>query len=441
MEIVGVLGLFLAIGFMIGAAYKGYHVIPVTIIASLIAIITNNVGIWFGLSDAYATDMKNFVGNYLIMFFLGALLGQILSRSGAARMVGVTLAKKFGAKNALLITVLTSSILAYGGVSVFVIVFAIYPIALYLFQEADIPRRLIPGAVMLGAGSYVMTAMPGSPALTNVIPTTYLGTTVTAAPVIGIITSIVMFVSGFYLYSLYVKRVKAKGEHFVAGVNDNIAELSAEEEAKLPSFASSIIPLAVTVGIILAERFLNIGLPAVFTVIIGLFAGIVVGYILHRNRILDFKDTLHTSGTGSVNALMNTAAVVGLGGAVKAAPAFQALVTFALNINLPVLFTTAIAVNIIAGITGSSSAGITIFMSTFAEPFLERGIHPEVLHRVAAISAGVLDSLPHAGPNVTFLSVAGLKFKEGYPGIFLAICIVPFIGLVTALIVASLGLI
>lgn len=441
MEFIGVIGLLVAIAFMIVAAFKGYHVVPVTIVASLIAIITNNVDIWMGLSEAYAVDMKNFVGNYLIMFFLGALLGQVLSRSGAARMVGVTLAKKFGSKNALLITVVTSSILAYGGVSVFVIVFAIYPIALFLFQEADIPKRLIPGAVMLGAGSYVMTAVPGSPALTNVIPTTYLGTTVTAAPVIGIISAIVMFVSGFYIYSTYVKKVKAKGEHFVPSPSDNIAKLTPEEEAKLPSFATSIAPLVVTVAVILGERFLKIGLPAVFTVLIGLFAGIVVGYLLHRQRILDFKDTLSTSGTGSINALLNTASVVGLGGAVKATPAFQAMVNFALSINLPVLFTTAIAVNIIAGITGSSSAGITIFMSTFSEAFIERGVHPEVLHRVAAISAGVLDSLPHAGPNVTFLSVAGLKFKEGYPGIFISTCVIPFIGLVTALILASLGFI
>ncbi|GAB6109453.1 GntP family permease [Fusibacter bizertensis] len=441
MDFIGVLGLLLAIAFMIIAAYKGFHVIPVTIVASLIAIISNNVDIWTGLSVSYATDMKNFVGNYLIMFFLGALLGQILSRSGAARMVGVTLAKKFGAKNALLITVLTSSILAYGGVSVFVIVFAIYPIALFLFQEADIPRRLIPGAVMLGAGSYVMTALPGSPALTNVIPTTYLNTTVTAAPTIGIIASIAMFTSGMFLYSRYVKSVKKKGEHFVAGAYDNIAELSDEEFKQLPNFWLSIAPLVVTVGVILGERFLSIGLPAVFTVIIALFAGIVVGYILHYKKINDFKDTLSTSGTGSINALMNTAAVVGLGGAVKSAPAFQALVNFALSINLPVLFTTAIAVNIIAAITGSSSAGITIFMSTFADVFVQRGVNPEVLHRIAAISAGVLDSLPHAGPNVTFLSVAGLKYKEGYPGIFLAICIVPFIGLVTALIAASFGLV
>lgn len=441
MDIIGILGLLLAVSFMIFAAFKGYHVIPVTIVAALIAIISNNVNIWEGLSVNYATAMKNFVGNYLIMFFLGALLGQILSRSGAARKVGVTLARTFGAKNAILITVLTSTILAYGGVSVFVIVFAIYPIALFLFQQADLPRRLIPGVVMLGAGSYAMTALPGSPALTNVVPTSYLGTTVTAAPTIGLISALVMFVSGMYLFNLYAARLKVKGEHFVPGPNDNIIDLESDDLSKLPSFALSVAPLAVTVAIILGERILKIGLPAVFTVIIGLFAGIVIGYALHYKRINDFKDTLNVSGTGSVNALLNTASVVGLGGAVQGAPAFMSFVNFALSINLPVIFTTAIAVNIIAGITGSSTAGITIFMNTFAEAFLARGIHPEVLHRIAALGAGVLDSLPHAGPNITFLSVAGLKYKEGYPGIFLATCIVPFIGLTTGLILASIGLI
>lgn len=441
MEIIGILGLLLAITFMIFAAYKGFHVIPVTIVASLIAIITNNVDIWTGLSVNYATDMRNFVGNYLIMFFLGALLGQILSRSGGARMVGMTLARKFGAKNAILITVVTATILSYGGVSVFVIVFAIYPITLYLFQQADLPRRIIPGVVFLGAGSYAMTALPGSPALTNVIPTQFLGTTVTAAPTIGLISGLVMFVSGVYLFKRYAAKLQKNGEHFVASPSDNIADMSDEELKALPNFSLSVAPLIVTVGVILGERFLKIGLPALFTVIIGLFAGIVTGYILHYKRINDFKDTLAVSGNGSVNALMNTAAVVGLGGAVKGAPAFQSFVNFALNLNLPVIFTTAVAVNIIAGITGSSSAGITIFMNTFSEPLLARGIDAQVFHRIAAMGAGVLDSLPHAGPNVTFLSVAGLKYREGYPSIFLATCIVPLIGLVTGLILASLGLV
>jgi H+/gluconate symporter-like permease len=437
----GVIGLLSAIAILIFFVFKGYHVLPVSLVAAMVAIVTNNADIWKVLTEGYSTSLKNFVGNYIIMFFLGALVGEILQQSGAARTIGVKLANVFGSKRALLIVILTSVLLSYGGVSVFVIVFSIYPIALFLFKEADIPKRLIPGAVMLGAGSFTMTALPGTPALTNIIPTTYLGTTSTAAPVLGIAAAITMFTVGYFLLSLYEKKMKANGEHFVPGPNDVVRELSAEEIKALPSFGLSLIPLIFIIGIILGERFLKIGLPSTFTVIIALFAGSLVGYGLFWNKIKEKKEALTTSGNGSIRAILNTASVVGLGGAIRMVPAFQSFVTFATTTSLPALISVAFAVNVVAAVTGSSSAGITIFMESMSKGFLANGVNPQVLHRIAAISAGVLDSLPHAGPNVTFLAVTGLTFKEGYPGIFISTCIVPFSGLVVAIILASMGIV
>ncbi|MBP1920487.1 GntP family permease [Youngiibacter multivorans] len=437
----GVIGLLAAIAILIFFVFKGYHVLPVSLVAAMVAIISNNADIWKVLTEGYSTSLKNFVGNYIIMFFLGALVGEVLQQSGAARTIGVKLAEVFGSKRALLIVILTSALLSYGGVSVFVIVFSIYPIALFLFKEADVPKRLIPGAVMLGAGSFTMTSVPGSPALTNIIPTTYLGTTSTAAPILGIAAAITMFIVGYFLLTLYEKKMKANGEHFVPGPNDIVRELTAEEIKALPSFGLSIIPLIFIVGIILGERFLKIGLPSTFTVIIALFAGALIGYGLFWNRIKERKEALTTSGNGSIRAILNTASVVGLGGAIRMVPAFQAFVTFATTTSLPALISVAFAVNVVAAVTGSSSAGITIFMESMSKGFLANGVNPQVLHRIAAISAGVLDSLPHAGPNVTFLAVTGLTFKEGYPGIFISTCIVPFSGLIVAIILASFGIV
>lgn len=437
----GVIGLLAAIAILIFFVFKGYHVLPVSLVAAMVAIVSNNADIWKVLTEGYSTSLKNFVGNYIIMFFLGALVGEVLQQSGAARTIGVKLAEVFGSKRALLIVILTSALLSYGGVSVFVIVFSIYPIALFLFKEADVPKRLIPGAVMLGAGSFTMTSVPGSPALTNIIPTTYLGTTSTAAPILGIAAAITMFIVGYFLLTMYEKKMKANGEHFVPGPNDVVRELTAEEIKALPSFGLSIIPLIFIVGIILGERFLKIGLPSTFTVIIALFAGALIGYGLFWNKIKERKEALTTSGNGSIRAILNTASVVGLGGAIRMVPAFQSFVTFATTTSLPALISVAFAVNVVAAVTGSSSAGITIFMESMSKGFLANGVNPQVLHRIAAISAGVLDSLPHAGPNVTFLAVTGLTFKEGYPGIFISTCIVPFCGLVVAIILASMGIV
>lgn len=437
----GIIGLLVSIVLLIVLAFKGYNVIPVSIFVSIIAIVTNNLHIWEVLSGGYAESMTGFVGNFLIMFFLGALFGEVLSKSGAARSIALKLVDIFGEERCVLIVVLASVILSYGGVSVFVIVFSVYPIALVLFKEANSPRRLIPGCIMLGAGSFTMTTLPGSPALTNVIPTNFLGTTITAAPLMGVISAAVMFASGYFIFITYEKRLKAKGEYFMFSPEETMVDLTEEEIKALPKFGVSIIPILAIVGIIFAERILAIGLHSTFTVCIALFSGIILTYLMFGKRIPEVKLHLDKAAGGSVMALLNTASIVGFGGAIKATPAFQAFVNLALNLTLPAVVSAAVAVNIIAGITGSSSGGITIFMESMSQGFLDQGINPEALHRISAMAAGVLDSLPHAGPNVTMLAVTKLSFKEGYPGMFLATCVVPLIGLVTALVLYSLGIV
>ena len=436
----GVIGLLLALAVLIVLVFKGFHALPVSLFAALVIFITNRFDIWPGFMEGYAPAMTGFIASYLIMFLLGSLVGELLSKSGAASAIAKKLTDTFGAKHAFLIVVLSSVILSYGGVSVFVIVFSIYPIALILFQEADIPKRVIPGAILLGAGSFTMTALPGSPALTNIIPTKYLGTTTTAAPLVGIGASIVMFTVGIILFNIYIKKLKANGEKFELGEKDKQIGISAEQMENLPSFGLSIIPIVVIVGTILGVRFAGIDIDPIYSVVIALLAGAVVTYLLFYKRLEDLKASVRMASEGSINALVNTSSIVGFGGAIRLVPAFQAFVNFATSLAFNPLISAALAVNIIAGITGSSAAGITIFMDTMSQNFLSMGIEPQLLHRVCAIAAGVLDSLPHAGPNVTFLMVAGLSFKEGYPGIFIATCIVPLFGLITALCLGLVGI-
>lgn len=441
MQAIGVFGLIIALLILVLLVFKGYHVLPITLLASLIVFIMNGVDIWPSFMEGYMPALTGFVGNYLVMFLFGSLVGELLSKCGAATAIALKLAKVFGAKRALLIVILSSIILSYGGVAVFVIIFSIYPIALVLFQQADLPKRLIPGAIMLGAGSFTMTTLPGTPALTNIIPTKYLGTATTAAPTIGIICSIVMLITGYLILTAYGKKMVANGEHFVAGEKDKIKELSQEEICNLPGFVVSVIPIVVIIGIILGVRFAGIEIDSVYSVVLALAAGCLVTLVLFWNKIEGKKESLTISSQGSINAIMNTASVVGFGGAIKLAPAFQAFVNFATGLTFHPLISAALAVNIIAGITGSSSAGITIFMETMSQNFLQMGVNPDVLHRISSMAAGVLDSLPHAGPNVTFLMVTNLSYREGYPGIFISTCIVPFIGLCVALVLAFMGIV
>lgn len=438
MSLVGIIGLLVGLAVLIILTYKGMHVIPVSLIASLIVILSNNVDIWGVLSGDYAVSMKNFVGNYLIMFFLGSLLGELLSLSGAARSIAYKLADVFGAKRSILIVVLASAILSYGGVSVFVIVFSVYPLTLFLFSEADIPKKLIPATILLGAGTFTMTALPGSPSLPNIIPTTFLGTTPTAAPVIGVITAIIMFIAGYLYLMSRVKKYKEMGLHFVPGKNDRVEKLSDEEITKLPHWGIALLPILSIFVVIFA---LKGKVDSVFAVCIALFAGVTLGYILFWKKIDGKLEITNKSASGSIGALLNTASIVGFGGTVRAVPAFQSFVNFALGLSFNPIISAVLAVNVIAGITGSSSGGITIFMEAMAQHYLAMGINPQVFHRISTIASGVLDSLPHAGPNVTFLAVTNLTYKEAYPHMFFITCVVPFIGTVTAILLSLVGLV
>lgn len=436
MNLIGILGIIISLVFLVVGVYRGFHVLPVTLLAALIAIVFNSSNVFTLLQDGYLVDFKNFVGNYLLVFFLGALLGQVISKSGAATQIATTLVKKFGDKNAVLMTMIIAALLSYGGISVFVIVFAIYPIALRLYEKANLPQRFIPGNVMLGAGTFVMTAMPGSPALSNIIPTTYLNTTATAAPLLGVLTSIFMAIVGYYTYAKYVKHYVKRGEVFDKSRVSTIEE----NHTKLPTFIHSLLPLVVTIGIILGERVIKTGIPSTYVVSFGLLSGVITGILVAFRQKDKIQELLTTASTGSIQALVNTSSVVGLGGTIKLLPIFQSFVSFVVGINIPALLSVALSVNLIAGITGSSSAGLTIFMESMSSSFLAFGIHPQIIHRVAAIASGVLDSLPHAGPNVTFLSTSGLSFREGYPGLFVATCVVPCMGLIFAIVLATFGI-
>lgn len=438
MNLIGAIGLLVGLAVLIILTYRGMNVIPVSLIASLIVILTNNADIWGVLSGDYAVSMKNFVGNYLIMFFLGSLLGEVLSLSGAARSIAYKLADVFGSKRSILIVVLASAILSYGGVSVFVIVFSVYPLTLFLFSEADIPKKLIPATILLGAGTFTMTALPGTPALTNIIPTNYLGTTPTAAPVIGVLASIVMFTVGYLYLTNRAKKYKEMGLHFVPGKNDRLEKLSDEEIANLPHWFISILPILSIFAVIFALRG---RVDSVFAVCIALFIGVALGYTFFWKKIDEKLEVINKSASGSVSALLNTATIVGFGGAVRAVPAFQSFVNFALGLSFNPLISAVLAVNVIAGIIGSSTGGITIFMEAMAEHYLAMGINPQVFHRICSIAAGVLDSLPHAGPNITFLAVTNLTYKEAYTHMFVITCLVPFTGVVSAILFSLLGLV
>jgi H+/gluconate symporter-like permease len=363
-----------------------------------------------------------------------------------AKGISHAIMEKLGHKHAVLAIVLSCAILTYGGVSLFVVVFAVYPFAAALFKEANIPKRLIPGCVALGAFTFTMDAFPGTPQIQNIIPTNFYGTTGYAAPIAGIIGGTLIFIIGMVYLEWRKRTAVAKGE----GYGDHTLNEPAEAAVtKLPSWYISLLPLILVLAVnyylsrvytwdpaILAPLSgmkLPLMAPAVknvigiWSLVIGLVLGIVLALALGFKNIPKgggLQKALNVGAIGSLLAIMNTASEVGYGNVIAALPGFKSIAAFLLGIKIggTPLVSEAISVTTLAGITGSASGGMSIALDLMSKDWLawanSIGMSPEILHRVASMASGGCDTMPHNGAVITLLAVCGLTHKTSYLDIF-----------------------
>ncbi|MGD6855634.1 GntP family permease [Bacillus infantis] len=379
----------------------------------------------------YMTGFSGFVTSWYLMFLLGAIFGKVMEDSGAADSVAELIVGKLGMKYAVLAIVASCAVLTYGGVSLFVVAFSVYPMALSLFKQADLPRRFIPAALAFGSVTFTMTSA-GSPEIQNWIPIEHLGTSPYAGWEVSLIVAVFMMIFGYWWLKRIITKAVNKGETFISREKDPVAE-----KKELPHPVMGVLPLAV----VLVIAFIFHDSLAQSALIIALLGGVIATYLLNRKYFRNFWNAVSEGTLGALIAIGNTAAVVGFGGVAKAVPAFQTAVDFMTDIPGSPLIGGAIAVSVIAGMTGSASGGQVIALPLIAPHYMDMGVNPEALHRVAAISSGALDSLPHNGYVVTTVrSICGETHQDAYGAVGIVTVIVPLLGLALAILLFSLGL-
>lgn len=379
----------------------------------------------------YMSGFTGFIASWYLMFLLGAVFGKVMEDSGAADSVSRWIVSKLGMKRAVLAIVLACAVLTYGGVSLFVVAFSVYPMALSLFKQADLPRRFIPAALAFGSVTFTMTSA-GSPEIQNWIPIEYLKTSPYAGWEVSLVVAVVMAVFGYWWLKRLISKAVKNGERFISREKDP----AVTENQSLPNPLLSLLPLVVVLIISFA---LHKPLQQ-SALIVALLSGIIVTYIVNRKHFKGFWNAASEGTLGALIAIGNTAAVVGFGGVAKAVPAFGVAVDAMTHILGSPLIGGAIAVSVIAGMTGSASGGQAIALPILAPHYLDAGVNPEALHRVVAISSGVLDSLPHNGYVVTTInSICGETHKDAYGSVAAMTVIVPLVGLVLAIILFSFG--
>jgi H+/gluconate symporter-like permease len=439
-----ILIILLALFLLMYVAYKGFSVILFAPLIALMAVLlTNPQNVLPFFSLVFMEKMVGFIKLYFPVFLLGAVVGKLIAMSGFARAITQFIVNAFGKGKAIFSIVLVGAVLTYGGVSLFVVAFALYPFAAELFRAANIPKRLIPGTIALGAFTFTMDAFPGSPQIQNIIPTTFFNTTTWAAPGLGLIGGSFILICGM-LYLEWRRRCALKtGEGYGT---DLVNEPDPVLDARLPNVFLALLPLLL-VGIfnkvftnVIPKVYgsnLNINggdlkgypgldiskLAAVWAVEGALLIGILTVIIFGFKKIREnFNAGINQSIAGALLATLNTATEYGFGAVIAVLPGFK-LINNAMSAAFQnPLINEAVATTTLAGITGSASGGMSIALATMGQKYLEQaaqyGIHPEVLHRVAAMASGGMDTLPHNGAVITLLAVTGLTHKQSYADIF-----------------------
>jgi H+/gluconate symporter-like permease len=479
---VGLFGILLGLALLVWLAYRGWSILLLAPGAALIAAAFAGGPLLAYWTQTFMDSASRFIAQFFPLFLLGALFGKLMEDSGSVAAIADFMTKQLGPQRAILTVVLAGALVTYGGVSLFVAFFVLVPMAQALFRTAGIPNRLMPATVALGTSTFTMSALPGTPAIQNAIPMPFFGTTPLAAPGLGIIAAAIMLAFGLWWLGRAAAAAQGKGEGYGADPAVAVDEVVENETVRqrattahefdppevhhghpsgeAPPIFLAALPLLVVVGVnvlmtlvilpsldvsfLAREEFGATSLSAVggvWSVVTALMAAIVAVIAINRRRLPGLRETMDSGANASVLPVLSVASLVGFGAVVAAVPAFAIVRNWVLSIEGGPLVSLAVATNLLAALTGSASGGLTIALdalgSTYMRLAAEHGIDPALLHRIAVLSAGTLDSLPQNGAVVTLLAVCGSTHRESYFDIVMAGIVGPIIALAAVIVLGS----
>jgi H+/gluconate symporter-like permease len=479
---VGLLGILLGLGLLIAFAYRGWSVLLLAPAAALVAAAVAREPLLAHWTQTFMGSAAHFLAQFFPLFLLGALFGKLMDDSGSIQAIARFMTERLGTRRAMLAVVLAGALVTFGGVSLFVAFFVLAPMAQALFRAADIPRRLMPAAIALGTSTFTMSALPGTPSIQNAIPMPYFGTTPFAAPGLGIIASAIMLGFGLWWLGRAEAAARRAGEGFGREGEVAAQTVSADQTIRerataahefdpaeiphghrsetQPSVGVAVLPLVIVIAVNLAmslfvlprldfsflaeERWGSTSLSAVagvWAVVLALAAASLSLVLMNLRRLPSLRTSMDAGANASVLPALSVASLVGFGAVVAALPAFALVREWVLSIGGGPLVSLAAATNVLAALTGSASGGLTIALDALGGTYLslaaERGIDPALMHRVAVIGSGTLDSLPHNGAVVTLFAVCGTTHGESYRDVLVVAIVGALIALASVIVLGT----
>ena len=477
----GLLGILIGLAALMWLSFRGWSILVLAPAAALVAAAAAGEPLLAHWTQTFMGAAGGFLAQFFPLFLLGAVFGKLMEDSGSVAGVARWMTERLGTRRAMLAVVLAGALVTYGGVSLFVAFFVIGPMAQALFREANIPNRLMPAAIALGTSTFTMSALPGTPTVQNAIPMPFFGTTPFAAPGLGVIAAAIMLGFGLWWLARAEAAARRAGEGYGAAavaadaaaedplVRERAATAAAFDppevhhgrvSAESPGILVAALPLALVVLVNLVmsmvvlprmdtsflddARWGGVSLSAVsgvWSVVVALASACAVLVVINRKRLPALRETIDAGANASVLPIVIVASLVGFGAVVAAMPAFAAVRAWVLGIGGGPLVSLAVATNILAALTGSASGGMTIALDALGATYLQiaaqQGIDPALLHRIAVIGSGTLDTLPHNGAVVTLLAVCGSTHRKSYFDIVIVAIVGPILALAAVIALGS----
>ena len=479
----GLLGILVSLALLIWLAFRGWSVLLLAPAAALVAAAFSGQPLLASWTQIFMESAARFLAQFFPLFLLGALFGKLMDDSGSVTAIADFMTRRLGEKRAILAVVVAGALVTYGGVSLFVAFFVLVPMAHALFRAADIPRRLMPAAIILGTSTFTMTALPGTPAIQNAIPMPFFGTTPFAAPGLGLVAAAIMLGFGLWWLSRAEVAARRTGEGYGAEALVSLEAAASDEKlrerataarefdpaeiahgrhgATAPPIHRAALPLLVVVAVNLVMSLVVLprldvsflaeerwgatslsGVAGVWSVVVALAAAAATLILVNRRHLPALRESMDAGANASVLPALSVASLVGFGAVIAALPAFSAVRDFVLTIEGGPLVSLTVATNVLAALTGSASGGLTIALDALGETYMsiakELGIEPALMHRVAVIGSGTLDTLPHNGAVVTLLALCGATHRESYLGIVVVGIAGPLIALAAVIVLGSM---
>ncbi|TYC50670.1 GntP family permease [Weissella muntiaci] len=456
MGLLGTIGILIGICTIILLVVKEVHITIAALIASLLVVLLNNmdviktllgsepvanpakVGTFLYNPHAFMPALGDYIISYFAIFLFGAILAKFMEASGATVSIANFILKKFGSDSpyrVLVAVFVITTLLTYGGISLFVAMFAIIPLARALFKKLDIAWTLVTIPLWLGLATITMVMLPGTPAIQNVIPMTTLGTSLTADALPSLVAAVATTIFGLFYMRYALNKSLKKGENFATYADINDVD---ETNRELPSFGASISPLLLLIIIAISGSVLGNELVKKNVIYVALILAILLSVILFRKFISQPKTTLTLGTTSAFAPIIATASAVAFGAVVVGAPGFEVIQKAIFHMPGGSLISLTALTSVITAITGSSSGALGIVMPNFAQHYLAAGIQPQIIHRVAAVASGFATLVPQSGAFITFLALSKLKQKNSYKYAVTTVAVGNLIGLIIIILFASL---